>query len=291
VLIEGAEESGSPGLVDYLAKLKPIFRDPRLVILLDLPCGDYERWWTMSSFRGILCKICFIINLLVFEIKVKVLSEQVHTGDAGGIVPESFTILRNLLNRIEDSATGDVIEDFQVEVPEKNRKQIHEVAKSLKESVHTKFPFFGSTVPMCAATDPVEAAEELLINNMWRTSITYVGADGLPQIPNAGCFLRPETAIRISMRTAPTLDIQKAKQRIEAILTENPPFGAKIEVKFQDASPGMSIPDLNIPISRAISAASYRYFGKRSQSYAAGGTIPITLTIAKTVLLIHLIII
>lgn len=55
-LIEGAEESGSPGLIEYLTKLQPVFRNPRLVILLDLPCGDYERWWTMTSFRGILCK-------------------------------------------------------------------------------------------------------------------------------------------------------------------------------------------------------------------------------------------
>lgn len=221
--------------------------------------------------------------MLVFEIKVKVLNEKVGSGDAGGIVPDTFTILRNLLNRVEDSATGDIIDDFQVDIPDKNRKQIHDIAKSLGESVHTKFPFFGSTVPMCTAKDPIEAAEELLINNMWRTSITYVGADGLPQIPMAGNYLRPETAIRISMRTAPTLDILKAKLRIEKILTENPPFGAKIEVKFLDASPGMSVPDLNVPISRAVSAASFKYFGKRSQCYAAGGTIPITLTIAKTV--------
>jgi hypothetical protein len=224
----------------------------------------------------------------VFEIRVKVLNEGVHSGDAGGIVPDSFAILRTLLNRIEDSATGVMVDDFQVEIPEKNILQIRAAAKALKESVYTKFPFHGSTIPMRISKEPLLASEELLINNMWRSSITYVGADGLPKFPMAGNVLRPETGIRISMRTAPTLDIQKAKKRMEEILTENPPYGAKVEVKFMDAAPGMSIPDLDLPIQKVIVDASNKFFGKKAQCYAAGGTIPITLTLANAVTIIEL---
>lgn len=47
-------------------------------------------------------------------IKVKVLNEGVHSGDASGIVPSSFRILRQLLSRIENAETGELVEDFQV---------------------------------------------------------------------------------------------------------------------------------------------------------------------------------
>jgi hypothetical protein len=37
---------------------------------------------------------------------VEVLTEGVHSGDASGIVPESFRILRQLLERLDDPVTG-----------------------------------------------------------------------------------------------------------------------------------------------------------------------------------------
>lgn len=40
------------------------------------------------------------------ELKVSVLNEGVHSGDASGIVPNSFRIIRKLLDRIENSETG-----------------------------------------------------------------------------------------------------------------------------------------------------------------------------------------
>ena len=37
---------------------------------------------------------------------VQVLDEGVHSGDASGVVPSSFRILRRLLSRLEDEETG-----------------------------------------------------------------------------------------------------------------------------------------------------------------------------------------
>jgi hypothetical protein len=39
---------------------------------------------------------------LGFNLNVEVLSEGVHSGDASGIVPDSFRIIRELLNRLEN---------------------------------------------------------------------------------------------------------------------------------------------------------------------------------------------
>jgi hypothetical protein len=40
-----------------------------------------------------------------------------HSGEVGGIIPETFRIIRSLLDRVDSSLTGQVVEDFQVEIP------------------------------------------------------------------------------------------------------------------------------------------------------------------------------
>ena len=46
------------------------------------------------------------------------LTEGVHSGDASGIVPDSFRIARDLLSRIEDPKTGLIVaKEFTVNIP------------------------------------------------------------------------------------------------------------------------------------------------------------------------------
>ncbi len=52
--------------------------------------------WLTTSLRG----------LMAGSLEVTVLDEGVHSGDASGVVPSSFRILRQLLSRLEDSDTG-----------------------------------------------------------------------------------------------------------------------------------------------------------------------------------------
>jgi len=40
------------------------------------------------------------------ELSVKVVKEGVHSGDASGIVPDSFRVLRHVLERLENSQNG-----------------------------------------------------------------------------------------------------------------------------------------------------------------------------------------
>jgi len=106
-MIEGDEESGSTDFPKYLEKLRTRIGDPAIVYCLDSGSMDYEHFWATTSLRG----------AVLAYVKVKVLSEGVHSGDASGIVPSSFRILRELLDRIEDSETGIVHDDFQVIIP------------------------------------------------------------------------------------------------------------------------------------------------------------------------------
>src|SRR5947199_3860342 len=96
ILIEACEESGSYDLPYYIDHLAERIGRPSLVICLDSGCGNYEQLWLTTSLRGIAAG----------TLSVAVLEEGVHSGDASGVVPSSFRVLRQLLSRLEDEADG-----------------------------------------------------------------------------------------------------------------------------------------------------------------------------------------
>jgi len=86
---------------------------------------------------------------------VKVLKEGVHSGDSSGIVPDSFRIARNLLSRVEDPYTGEIINDFQVTIPPHRYQQLVDTATSVKSGINRRFPLLDKMDP--ANLDPVKA--------------------------------------------------------------------------------------------------------------------------------------
>ena len=101
VLIEACEESGSIDLPAHLEALGDRLGEPSLVVCLDAECGNYEQVWCTTSLRG----------NLVGTLRVGVLTEGVHSGMATGIAPTPFRILEQLLARIENPVTGDLLLD------------------------------------------------------------------------------------------------------------------------------------------------------------------------------------
>src|SRR6266850_5707471 len=99
VLIEACEESGSGDLPAHLESLGATLGEPSLVVCLDAECGNYDQVWCTTSLRG---------NLLG-TLRVRVLTEGVHSGMATGIAPTPFRILEQLLARIENPITGNVL--------------------------------------------------------------------------------------------------------------------------------------------------------------------------------------
>src|SRR6185312_12089186 len=95
-LIETCEESGSYDLLPYVDALRPRIGTIDLVICLDSGAGNYDQLWLTTSLRG----------LASGTLKVEILTEGVHSGDASGLVPSSFRIMRQVLDRLEDSKTG-----------------------------------------------------------------------------------------------------------------------------------------------------------------------------------------
>ncbi len=259
ILIEACEESGSYDLPYYVDHLAERIGKPSLVVCLDSGCGNYDQLWCTTSLRG----------LAGGNLKVNVLSEGVHSGDASGVVPSSFRILRQLLSRLEDQVTGKIlINDLFVEIPGERMVQAKRAAEVLGNDIFDKFPFLPGMLPMN------EDLTELVLNRTWRPALSVTGADGMPTLGNAGNVLRPFTAVKLSLRLPPTLNPKKASEILQRVLEENPPYGAKIEFEVEKSSTGWNAPALSPWLENAIDQASLQFFGAPAMYMGEGGTIP-----------------
>jgi acetylornithine deacetylase/succinyl-diaminopimelate desuccinylase-like protein len=198
-----------------------------------------------------------------------VLEEGVHSGDASGIVPSSFRILRALLDRIEDPHSGRLRSDLMyVDIPAERIAQAKEAASVLGPQAFDRFPWVPGMKPM--ADDPTE----LVLNRTWRPTLSVTGAEGLPALQDAGNVLRPQTAVKLSVRIPPTLDPVRASQALKEMLEKDPPYGAKVEFEVEKSSTGWAAPSLKHWLVDSIDTASKTYFGPKSASMGEGGTIP-----------------
>jgi len=258
-LIETCEESGSYDLPAYLDALTPRLGRVDFVVGLDSGCGDYERLWATTSLRG----------LAAGTLTVEVLTEGVHSGDASGIVPSSFRIARQLLDRLEDAPSGRVLPAaFHAPIPDERRIQATRAAAILGDLVLRKYPFAGATQPMI--TDHAEA----LLNRTWRPALSVTGADGLPPIASAGNVLRPRTSLKLSLRLPPTLDGGKASVDLERLLAADPPAGANVAFTPDQGASGWNAPPTAPWLATALEAASQAFYGKPVAAMGEGGTIP-----------------
>ena len=259
VIIEACEESGSYDLPFYIEHLKDYLGKPELVICLDSGCGNYEQLWSTTSLRG----------LVGGELKVEVLNEGIHSGDISGIVPSSFRILRQLLDRIEDPISGRIlIDDFYVDIPNKRIQQAKHAANVLDKNVYERFPMKEKIKPV------TNNLVELILNRSWRPALSYLGADGLPEINNAGNVLRPFTSIKLSMRLPPTCSSKHVSKKLKELLLNNPPNDAKISFKVDWSVDGWMAPEISPWLEKAIDEASENYFNKPAVHMGEGWSIP-----------------
>jgi len=267
-LIETCEESGSYDLLPYVDALRSRLGDVGLVICLDSGAGNYDQLWLTTSLRG----------MASGTLKVQVLTEGIHSGDASGLVPSSFRIMRQVLDRLEDSATGRLLPaSFHCEVPADRLAQAQATAAILGDEIYKRFPWAhydcgGSTsFTLPTTTDPVEA----LLQRTWRPTLSVTGAEGFPALKDAGNVLRPYTAFKLSLRLPPLVDAAQAVQELKALLEDNAPYQAKVTFEGGGGATGWNAPSSTPWFDNALDGASQAFFGAGCGTIGQGGTIPL----------------
>jgi acetylornithine deacetylase/succinyl-diaminopimelate desuccinylase-like protein len=267
-VIETSEESGSPDLLPSVDALRPRLGEVALVICLDSGAGNYDQLWLTTSLRG----------MASGTLKVEILTEGVHSGDASGLVPSSFRIMRQVLDRLEDSKSGRLLpQSFHCEIPAERLAQAKATAAILGDEVYKRFPWAhydcgGSTAfALPTTTDPVQA----LVNRTWTPTLSVTGAEGFPSLQDAGNVLRPYTAFKLSLRLPPLVDAAQAVGELKALLEDNAPYQAKVTFEGGSAATGWNAPDTASWFERALDEASQAHFGAGCGYIGQGGTIPL----------------
>ncbi len=200
---------------------------------------------------------------------VKVLNEGVHSGDASGVIPSSFRLLRQLISRIEDENTGRILIDgMNVEIPAERQEQAKRAAEVVDTAIFEKFPMVDGLRPMN------DDLAELVLNRTWRPALSVTGVDGLPPLASAGNVLRPQTAVKLSLRLPPTADGKACGELLKEALLRDPPNGAEVKLDLEKASSGWNAPAMAPWLTQAIDDASQTFFGKPAMYMGEGGSIP-----------------
>jgi acetylornithine deacetylase/succinyl-diaminopimelate desuccinylase-like protein len=273
-LIETCEESGSYDLLPYIDTLRTRLGSVGLVVCLDSGAGNYDQLWLTNSLRGMASGV----------LRVEVLTEGVHSGDASGLVPSSFRVMRQVLDRLEDSATGRLLPaSFHCEVPTERLAQARATAAILGEEIYRRFPWAhsdcegSSSFALPTTTDPLQA----LLNRTWAPTLSVTGAEGLPDLANAGNVLRPYTAFKLSLRLPPLVEADQAVKQLKTLLEDNAPYQARVTFEGASASTGWNAPDTAPWLEQALHAASHAHFGAGCGFIGQGGTIPLMNMLSK----------
>ena len=259
ILIEASEESGSPDLEAHLDLLADAIDGTDLVICLDSGALDYKRLWLTTSLRG----------NIVLTLSAEVLSQGVHSGEAGGVVPSSFSVLRLLLDRIEDPATGELRPEILQAAPSE---------RTMAEAAHVNHELGDPLVRHFPTVDGLELfgrdGTDRLLRQSWSASLSVTGASGLPGISEAGNVLRPSTTLKLSVRTPPSVDVTKAANELVSILEANPPHGATVSADVLQKAPGWVAAEPAPWVLDALDEGSVAGFGHRPGLLGEGGSIP-----------------
>jgi acetylornithine deacetylase/succinyl-diaminopimelate desuccinylase-like protein len=161
VLIEACEESGSYDLPAYIEHLAPRIGDLSLVVCLDSGCANYDQLWSTTSLRG----------LVIGTLEVSLLTEGVHSGDGTGVIAASERVIRQLLDRIDDSQTGVVkLAALATQIPKQRVIQAERTAQVIGDEVYSKFPLQSGVEPV------TKNNTELILNRTWRPGLAITGA-------------------------------------------------------------------------------------------------------------------
>lgn len=238
---------------------KSFIGEPDYLFCMDSGAFDYNQLWLTSSLRGI--TLC--------DVTVKAGMAGYHSGEVGGIVPETFRVLRHLLDRLDDTATGECLKELETELPAYVMPETKKMGELLKTDLKGKY----------AMQPGVEFVshdyEKIYLNNTWKPNLSITGAGGLPHYEKAGNVVRASTSARLSMRLPPNMDAKKAKAIVVEKLTKDVPHNCVVEIAGDHDGNGWCMKNPEPWLHDVLNNAAKNFYdGKDYGSYGMGGSIP-----------------
>ncbi|KAH0787237.1 peptidase M20 [Histomonas meleagridis] len=267
IILETGEESGDEEITRYFNELFTTIGKIDFIFILDGACMDYEHFWCCSSLRG------FVGGIL----SVEHLSSPCHSGMATGLVPSTFRIIRQLLSRIEDEKTGEILlkEANLPEISQTKLSQIDECVETFGDHV------LDSVVLLPGAKPLKEQIRDQIIYNTCKPGLAVTGCDGVPCIAEGSNVMRTRTALKLSLRIPPGIKAENVSVAMKETLEKDPPYNAKVTYTPLSTGTGWECNTFKPKIQDALYKASNSVFGSNPLFYGEGASIPLTSLLAQ----------
>ena len=246
VFIEGEEEVGSPSMPTLLDRYREELAAD-VYVVADSVNWEVGKPSLTTSLRGV----------AACEVTVSTLTEGLHSGQFGGIVPDALTALCRLLATLHDEAGNVAIEGLvsgpgpDLDYPEDRLLE----ETGLLEGVS-------------------QTGDGSVVERMWfKPSASVLAIDATP-VAKASNTLIPSARAKVSVRLAPGQDPAAAARALEEHLRSNAPWGARVEIDSEQAGAPSRI-TLDGPRAEAARAAFREAFGVEAVEIGCRGSIPI----------------
>jgi acetylornithine deacetylase/succinyl-diaminopimelate desuccinylase-like protein len=257
VLVEGEEEIGSPTLHEFLTAHLDELRSDVLVL------ADAGNWKVgipglTYSLRGIAAAV----------VEVRALDGPVHSGLAGGAVPDPVMGLARVLASLVDEDGDVAIDDFWDDVQPLTPREAETIPGY--DDAPDEFTREMAMRPgVRLVGDPDVPLHARL---WWRPSVTIIGIDGHP-IKGSSNQIVARAAALVSLRLARGQDPARAMDRLRAHVERRVPWGLEVGFTPLGAAPAWECAPTGPAFEAAIRSLRAG-FGTEPVLMGVGGVIP-----------------
>jgi len=257
VLVEGEEEIGSPCLSEFLDTHIDALRADVLVL------ADAGNWsvgvpgltYSLRGYGGV-------------DVRVRALDGPVHSGMAGGAVPDPVVALAQMLASLVDDRGDAAFDDCWIDYTPPDTTE-----RARLDALPQNIPGLRRAWGMRDGVELVGDASVSVFERLWlRPSVTVIGIDGHP-IAGSSNQIVAEAAARISLRVGRGQDPARLNAALQRHLERRVPFGLELTVTPLEAVPAWHCD----PTGWAFDAATRALragFGAEPVCMGIGGSIP-----------------
>lgn len=258
IAIEMSSKSHGIHLARYFGDLRALCKNPDLIVSLDAGCGDYERLWYTTGYRG----------LIEGHLSVELLEDTAHSS-MSGLVPSVLGIAFELLGRVCDLSSGLVTLDGFVP----NQPKYMTTGGAETDAIAGEF-YLGRADWKRHVPGIVDNNEAAAMLPVWNSSLNVSGIRGLSSPDLTGGVLSARVTLKIAVRTPPDCDCIAVTAELEEALVKDPPFNAAVDFSPSNMLPGWQRSELPCWLAKSTNEASQEFFGKPAVGWAICGAYP-----------------
>jgi acetylornithine deacetylase/succinyl-diaminopimelate desuccinylase-like protein len=256
MLVEGAEESGSQGLPEFLAAQKQALKAD-VVLVCDTGMWDADTPAVTTSLRGMVYE----------EVIVRCADRDLHSGLYGGAARNPIHVLSRIIADLHDADGRITLPGFYDGVPETPP----EVLEQWKALGLTEEVYLG---PLGLRHSAGEKGRLLIEQIQSRPTCDVNGIVGGYTGVGAKTVIPAQASAKVSFRLVGDQDPEAIATAFQAFVRERIPADCSVSFVHHKGSRAIRLP-FDMPDLAAVTGALEEEWGRKAVTVGGGGSIPV----------------